>query len=503
MAEKNNNHVLLSFQNISKDFPGVKALNDVSFDVKHGEVHVLLGENGAGKSTLIKILTGVYLPDAGNIVLNGQEIRPSSIQEARALGIGVVFQENSLVPHLTVAENVFLTREKRNKFGAIDWQKTNVECERWIRELGMSINVREMVKNLSVAEQQIVEIVKTLSQNPSLIVLDEPTSALSDKEIDNLFSIIRNLQQKGITFIYISHRMEEIQQIGDTASVLRDGEYVGYISDIRNANMNELIKMIVGRQLNDKFIEHHADLGDVYFEIRNLSVPKTIRSVSFSVRKGEVLGLAGLVGAGRTSTAKAIIGFLHKSSGQILIEGKEVRIRSPKDAIKFGIGYLPEDRKNEGLILTKDVRENITMACLRKYIRRGVINKKREAMDAEKFQDALNIKTPSIFRKTKFLSGGNQQKVVFSKWLCANSQIYIFDEPTRGIDVGSKREIYQIINDLASQGAAIIVISSELPEIIGICNRVIVMCEGRIAGELTHDEMTQEKIMHFAIGGEK
>ncbi|MBQ4610457.1 MAG: sugar ABC transporter ATP-binding protein [Clostridia bacterium] len=501
MADEAESKVLLSFKNISKEFPGVKALEDVSFDVKKGEVHVLMGENGAGKSTLIKMLTGVNIPDKGTITLDGKEIRPTNIQEARALGIGVVFQENSLVPHLSVAENVFITREFRDKLGGIDWKKTYSECERWIKELGMHIDVRETVKNLSVAEQQIVEIVKILSQNPSLIVLDEPTSALSDNEIENLFSIIKNLQKKDITFIYISHRMEEIQEIGDSASVLRDGKYIGYIPDIRAISMDEIIKMIVGRQLDDKFPERHVEIGDVYFEVKDLTVPKTIYDISFSVRKGEVLGLSGLVGAGRTSTAKAIVGALPKSSGKVLVDGKEVKISHPKDAIKVGIGYLPENRKTEGLVLTKPVRENITMACLNKYLDRGVINNARECEDAQKYKEMLRIKMPNIERQAKFLSGGNQQKVVFAKWLCAGSKVYIFDEPTRGIDVGSKSEIYQIINDLAAEGAAIIVISSELPEILGICDRIVVLHEGVKTGELMRSEATQEKIMYYAIGG--
>ena len=493
--------ILLSFRHISKEFPGVKALDDVSFDVRRGEVHVLLGENGAGKSTLIKMLSGVHTPSSGAIVLNGKEIRPANIQEARALGIGVVFQENSLVPHLSVAENVFLTREFRDKFGAIDWKKTNSECERWIAELGMHIDVRETVKCLSVAEQQIVEIVKILSQNPSLIVLDEPTSALSEKEIKNLFQIVKRLQEKDITFIYISHRMEEIQQIGDSASVLRDGQYIEYIPNVGEISLDEVIKLIVGRKLEDKFPERNVTLGETFFEVQGLSVPKIIYDISFQVRKGEVVGLAGLVGAGRTSTAKAIIGALPKNAGKVLVDGKVVSIKSPRDAIRSGIGYLPEDRKYEGLILTKPIRENITLACLKSFIRGGIIRNKLESAAAERYRDVLKIKMPGIERWVKYLSGGNQQKVVFAKWLCADSKVYIFDEPTRGIDVGSKREIYQIINDLAAQGAAIIVISSELPEILGICDRVVVLHEGRKTGELSRSQATQEKIMYYAIGG--
>ena len=502
MSESNQGNILLSFQHISKEFPGVRALSDVSFDVRLGEVHVLLGENGAGKSTLIKMLTGVNIPDEGRILLNGKEIQPKTIQEARALGIGVVFQENSLVPHLTVAENVYLTREFRDRFGAIDWKKTNEECKRQVKELGLELNVYEKVRNLSIAEQQIVEIVKILSQDPKLIVLDEPTSSLSDNEIENLFRIVRSLQKKGITFIYISHRMEEIQEIGDTASVLRDGEYIGYIEDLRHIDMDEIIRMIVGRKLEDKFPRNQAKKGDVYFEAKNISVPRTIYNISFQVRSGEILGLAGLVGAGRTSTAKAIFGVLPGTTGQVFVNGREVHIRSPQDAIRAGISYLPEDRKNEGLVLTKTVRENITMAALRRYIRHGVIRDKLERQSAKEYSDRLRVKTPDIERLVKFLSGGNQQKVVFAKWLCAQSKVYIFDEPTRGIDVGSKREIYQIINRLAEEGAAIVVISSELPEIIGVCDRIVVLHEGNMMGSLTHEEATQEKIMYYAIGGQ-
>ena len=501
MSQQTGDNALLSFQHISKAFPGVKALSDVSFDIRKGEVHVLLGENGAGKSTLIKMLTGVNIPDEGKIIFNGREIQPKTIQEARALGIGVVFQENSLVPHLTVAENVYLTREFRNRYGAIDWKKTNAECEKQIRELGIELNVYEKVRRLSIAEQQIVEIVKILSQNPQLIVLDEPTSSLSDNEIENLFRIIRDLQKKGITFIYISHRMEEIQEIGDTASVLRDGEYIGYIPDLRHINMDEIIKMIVGRTLDAKFPYNNAKKGDVYFEVKNLSVPRTIYDISFQVRTGEVVGLAGLVGAGRTETAKAIFGVMPGTTGQVFVDGREVHIRSPQDAIRAGISYLPEDRKNEGLVLTKTVRENITMAALRHYIRHGIIQNRMERESAQEYSERLRVKTPDIERQVRFLSGGNQQKVVFAKWLCAQSRIYLFDEPTRGIDVGSKREIYQIINSLAEQGAAVVVISSELPEIIGVCDRIIVLHEGHQMATLTHEEATQERIMYYAIGG--
>jgi ABC-type sugar transport system ATPase subunit len=497
-----NEDVILRFENISKIFPGVRALSDITFDIHRGEVHVLLGENGAGKSTLIKILTGVYKADGGRIILDGREIQPENILQSRKMGIGTVFQENSLVPHLTVAENVFLSREIKNKFGTIDWKRTHTECQRWISEMGIDIDSRARVRNLSVAEQQIVEIVKILSQEPSIIILDEPTSALSDHEIDNLFSIVNKLKrEKGITFIYISHRMEEIKFIGDRASVLRDGHYIGLLPDLKTAKLDDIINMIVGRTLDEKFPKRDVDIGGVVLDIDDLTVAKTIYNVSFNVRAGEVLGLAGLVGSGRTSTAKAIIGMLPIKSGTVRIAGDAADIRSPNDAIKMGIAYLPEDRKREGLLLTKPVRENVTLPTLKKFKRFGSLSKRLEAVAVNGFKEMLSIKTPSIERLAKFLSGGNQQKVVFSKWLCAQTRVYIFDEPTRGIDVGSKSEIYKIINNLAGDGAAIIVISSELPEILGVCDRVVVMCEGRVAGEIDRSEATQEGIMKYAIGG--
>ncbi|MDR2523057.1 MAG: sugar ABC transporter ATP-binding protein [Synergistaceae bacterium] len=494
--------VILRFERVSKTFPGVKALEDVTFDIHRGEVHVLLGENGAGKSTLIKILTGVFKADSGRILLDAKEIRPENILQSRKMGIGTVFQENSLVPHLTVAENVFLSRELKNSFNTIDWKRTYQECERWIGGMGIAIDPRVRVKALSVAEQQIVEIVKILSQEPSLIILDEPTSALSENEIDNLFSIVNKLKgEKGITFVYISHRMEEIKHIGDRASVLRDGRYIGQLPDLKAAHLDDIINMIVGRPLNEKFPKRSVQVGEAAFEVKNLSVLKTIYDVSFQVKSGEVLGLAGLVGSGRTSVAKAIIGVLRRESGEVFLDGKKVNIDSPNDAIKHGIAYLPEDRKREGLLLQKPVRENITLPQLHKFRKFGVLSKRMEKHAAHGLKKTLSIKTPSIERLVKFLSGGNQQKVVFAKWLCAKTKVYIFDEPTRGIDVGSKSEIYKIINDLAGEGAAIVVISSELPEILGVCDRIVVMCDGRVTGEMSRNDATQENIMKYAIGG--
>ena len=485
---------ILRFENISKTFPGVKALRSMSFNIRRGDVHVLLGENGAGKSTLIKILTGVYQADEGGaIYLNDKPVKIHDTLQSRKLGIGTVFQENSLIPHLNVAENVFLTRELRGQGGFIDWRQTYEECERWIRELGVDhINPRTQVRKLSVADQQIVEIVKVFSQNPSIVILDEPTSSLSDNEIDNLFRIIETLKAKGVTFIYVSHRMEEIKRIG--------GELTGVIEDCKTADMDQVINMIVGRTLDEKFPHRESHIGDVMLEVKDLQVPNTIYDISFQVRKGEVLGFSGLVGSGRTSTAKAIVGAIPRTSGDIFIDGKKVKISSPLEAITHGIGYLPEDRKTEGLILTKSVKENISLPSLKRKFSCGVIlNGAKERIEAEEYCTRLRIKTPNINRLSKFLSGGNQQKVVFAKWLCSEASIYIFDEPTRGIDVGAKSEIYQIINDLVDQGAAVIVISSELPEILGICDRIITMRDGRITANIDRSEATQEKIMSFSI----
>ncbi len=493
---------ILRFENISKTFPGVKALKDVSFEIHRGDVHVLLGENGAGKSTLIKILTGVYQADEGSVIyLNDVPVKIQDILHSRKLGIGTVFQENSLIPHLNVAENVFLSRELRNKAGAIDWKRTYEECDRWIRELGVDhINPRAQVRRLSVADQQIVEIVKVFSQNPSIIILDEPTSSLSDNEISNLFRIIETLKKKGVTFIYVSHRMEEIKQIGDRATIFRDGALTGEIENCKVADMDQVINMIVGRTLDEKFPARESHIGEVALEVRGLEVPNTIYDISFQVHKGEVLGFSGLVGSGRTSTAKAIVGAIPRSKGEIYVHGKEVRINSPRDAISQGIGYLPEDRKTEGLILSKSVKENITLASLTKKFYKGfIIDHKKEAVVSEEYREKLRIKTPGINRQVKFLSGGNQQKVVFAKWLCSEVDVYIFDEPTRGIDVGAKSEIYQIINDLVAQGAAVIVISSELPEILGVCDRVIVMRDGWITANIDRADATQEKIMSYSI----
>lgn len=492
---------IVRFSHISKQFPGIKALEDISFDIRRGEVHCLLGENGAGKSTLMKILTGVYHADEGDIFIDGEKVVITNIVQAQKLKIGTVFQENSLIPHLTVAENVFLTREIKNSVGLINWPRTYSECARWCGELGVELDPKARVNKLSVAQQQIVEIVKMFSQNPHIVILDEPTSALSDHEIDNLFNIVKKMQAKGITFIYISHRMEEIKRIGDRGTVLRDGKLVANIEDIRTFDMEKIISLIVGRTLNEKFPARHAIIGNVLMEVKDLCVPHLIYDISFSVRKGEVLGFAGLIGSGRTTTAKAVFGAIHRSAGRVFMNGKEIHIHHPNDAIKNGIGLLPENRKEEGLILKRSVAWNIIFSNLRAYKKGPFIDRRKEMCNSADYKERLSIKTPSLERPVNSLSGGNQQKVVFAKWLCAKSKVYIFDEPTRGIDVGAKSEIYGIINMLAAEGNAVIVISSELPEILGVCDTVAVFHEGRLRGILDRSESTQEAIMRLAMGG--
>jgi ribose transport system ATP-binding protein len=494
-----NQEVALCFEHISKTFPGVKALDDVSFQIKKGTIHILLGENGAGKSTLMKILTGVYPADSGTIWLDGKEIRPEGILESRKLGIGTVFQENSLVPDLSVAENVFLTREPKTWHG-LDWEKIYADCGEWCSKLGIDLDPKAKVKDLTVAQQQIVEIVKVFSQDPKLVVLDEPTSALSENEISNLFRIVKAMKAQGITFIYISHRLEELSEIGDSCTVLRDGKFIGTVDNIKEIERGELIRMIVGRPMEEQFPQRDAKIGELFFEAKNITVPGLISDISFNVHKGEIVGVAGLVGAGRTTLAKACFGEL-KYQGKIYIDGKEVSIKSPIDAIGHHLGYLPEDRKTEGLFLDKTVAWNISLPNIKAYKGRFSINKKKELEDVKHYSAALNVKTPSLQQDVVHLSGGNQQKVAFAKWLCGQSQIYFFDEPTRGIDVGSKREIYEIINRLADQGNAILMISSELPELIGICDRIYVLYEGRMSGCIERKDATQEAIMTYALGG--
>jgi len=491
---------LLRMDGIYKSFPGVQALSDVRFELNYGEVHALVGENGAGKSTLMKILGGIYHKDAGRVSLEGKEVDITTPAMAQQLGISIIHQELNLMPHLTVAQNIFIGREPRGKPSFIvDDKATNEQAERLFGLLNLKLDPNTKVADLTVAKQQMVEIAKALSFNAKILVMDEPTAALTDTEIDELFRIIRQLREKGVGIVHISHRLEELKQISDLVTVMRDGKYIDTLKT-GEASIDQIISLMVGRTI----FEATPELPDipsqeVVLEVRNLNRGRVLKDVSFDLKKGEILGFAGLVGAGRTEVARAIFGADKYDSGEIYIKGQQVHIKNPGDAVTHGIGYLSEDRKRYGLALGMDVKENVAMAAMKKFLSRiGWVDFNKISARGDLMVKALNIKTPSLEQKTKFLSGGNQQKVVVGKWLTADTEILIFDEPTRGIDVGAKSEIYKLLNDLAHQGKAIIMISSELPEILRMSHRVVVMCEGRVTGILNAAEATQENIMKFA-----
>ncbi|HWO96554.1 MAG TPA: sugar ABC transporter ATP-binding protein [Bacillus sp. (in: firmicutes)] len=494
--------VLLEMKNIHKEFPGVKALDDVKLNIKAGEVHILLGENGAGKSTLMKVLAGVYQADKGTIHLEGKQVDIKNTKDAQKHGIGIIFQEFNLIPHLSVAENIFFGRVPRLLSSIVNRKKLFEDTARILNELQLDISPKTLVKDLGVAEQQMVEIAKALSINSKILIMDEPTAALTEQEIDKLFERIHDLKKKGVGIIYISHRLEEFARIADRVTVMRDGRYVTTV-DFGQSSIDELIGLMVGRSLEDKFPKDTTiKKGSEILKIDNLSTKDKLKNVSFSLRAGEVLGISGLMGAGRTELARAIFGADPILEGQIYIDGEKVKINSPREAIEKGISYLSEDRKKNGVALNLSVRENMTMANLKAVSKGGVINQKEEANKAEEFIKSLNIKTPSMEQKVKFLSGGNQQKVIIAKWLHTKTKIFIFDEPTRGIDVGAKIEVYQLINKLAREGNAVMMISSEMPEVLGLSDRILVMNEGKCTAILDRKEATQEKVMYFATAGQ-
>ena len=494
-------NAIVLMKHITVEFPGVKALDNVDFELQRGEVHILLGENGAGKSTLMKVLSGVYKRNAGTVTVDGVEVDFEGTKDAKKAGINIVHQELNLIPHLTVAENILLGNEPRHA-GVISWKKLYQNAADVLLKLGVDLKPKARLKNLSVAQQQMVEIAKCVSFNSKIIVFDEPTSSLTDKEIDALFDIIADLKKKGVSIVYITHRFDEIKRIGDRATILRDGCYISTV-DVATTSVDEMVRMMVGRELKEMFPKVAVPIGDTIFEARNFKTKEKLRGCSFSIRSGEILGISGLMGAGRTELARAIIGADSVESGEIYLDEKKLLIRSPADAVRKGIGLLPEDRKYHGLILGMSVGDNITLSKLKGTLKYGMINRKNEQIEAEKYVEAMSIKTPSLKQKTKFLSGGNQQKVVIGKWLMTEGRVLIFDEPTRGIDVGAKTEIYSIMCQLANEGLAIIMISSELPEILGMSDRILVMNNGEIVGEMNRDEATQEKIMLYATGGER
>ncbi|HLO18618.1 MAG TPA: sugar ABC transporter ATP-binding protein [Anaerolineales bacterium] len=492
--------VLLRLEGITKTFPGVQALSDCRFDLQAGEVHALVGENGAGKSTLMKVVSGIYQKDSGHIYYMGNEVEIPNPRAAQHLGISIIHQELNLMPHLTVAQNVFIGREPRSKFPfGLDEKLANQQTERVLNMLNLQLAPTMKVSDLTVAKQQMVEIAKALSFNAKILIMDEPTAALTETEIEELFRIIKQLREKGVGIVHISHRLEELKQISDRVTVMRDGKYIDTLQT-KDATIDQIISLMVGRTIFETAPElPEVPSQEVVLEVRNLNRGKVLRDVNFSLMKGEILGFAGLVGAGRTEVARAIFGADGYDSGEIYIKGQPVHIKSPGDAVTCGVGYLSEDRKRYGLALGMDVKENVVLSAMKRFLNRfGWVDFKKTRVRGQEVIKALNIKTPSLEQKVKFLSGGNQQKVVIGKWLTADTDILIFDEPTRGIDVGAKSEIYKLLNDLAQQGKSIIMISSELPEILRMSHRVVVMCEGRVTGILNASEATQESIMKYA-----
>jgi ribose transport system ATP-binding protein len=492
--------VLVLMEGIEKTFPGVHALSQCKFELRAGEVHALVGENGAGKSTLMKVLTGIYKKDAGRIFYKGQEVDIPNPRAAQLLGISIIHQELNLMPHLTVAQNIFIGREPRRGLPfVLDEKAINEQTERLFERMHLKLDPRTKVADLTVAKQQMVEIAKALSFNAEVLIMDEPTAALTDAEIDELFAIIRDLREKGVGIVHISHRLEELKKISDRVTVMRDGRYVDTVNTAE-ASVGQIISMMVGRTIYETSPEIPENGNqDVVLEVKHLNQGSLIRDVSFTLKRGEILGFAGLIGAGRTEVARAVFGADPYDSGEIYVRGKRAHIRSPQDAVKHGIGYLSEDRKRYGLTTGMDVETNIVLSAFDRFLGfLGWVNSPKIRATAEHYVKALAIKTPSLQQKVKNLSGGNQQKVIVGKWLTADTDVLIFDEPTRGIDVGAKSEIYKLLNDLAQQGKAIIMISSELPEILRMSHRIVVMCEGRVTGELDASEATQERIMEYA-----
>ncbi len=492
---------MLKMEGVSKSFPGVKALDNVDITAYGGEVTALMGENGAGKSTLMKILSGVYQKDEGKIFIQGEEVHIKGIKAAEELGVTIIHQELSVINNLTVCENIFLGNEKVNKgTGRINKKLLIERSKMFLEQIGCNVDPNELASNLNVGEKQMIEIAKALTKNAAVIIMDEPTTALTDVETKQLFKVIDSLKKKGIAIIYISHRMEEIFAICDRVEVLRDGKYAGnaLVKDIDN---DKLITMMVGRKIEDQFPYRETKKGKAILEVKNLSSKAGVNNANFEVKEGEILGIAGLMGSGRTELAKTIFGSYKKTSGTVKINGKELSGGSIQEAIKNGICYLSEDRKREGCVLSLSVADNMTISNLTRYENKfGALNKKSEMADVNEYIKKIRIKTPNPQQLMKNLSGGNQQKVILAKWLMLHPEVLIIDEPTKGIDVGAKKEIYELLNELKESGKAIIIISSDMPEVLGISDRIMVMSEGKITGEVSREEATQEKIMKLAVG---
>lgn len=499
-------NIILEMKGITKEFPGVKALDNVNLKIKKGEIHALCGENGAGKSTLMKVLSGVYPfgSYSGDIFYNGKECQFKNIKHSEDLGIVIIHQELALIPYLSIAENIFLGNEQE-KNGVINWNSTIMKTRELLQTVGLYESPNTLITNIGVGKQQLVEIAKALSKKVELLILDEPTASLNEDDSENLLNLLLEFKKQGMTAIIISHKLNEISKVADSITILRDGKTIETL-DMKKDEITEdrIIKGMVGRDLTHRYPERKPRIGDTILEVRNWNVyhpqhqdRKIIDNANLHIRKGEIVGIAGLMGAGRTELAMSIFGksYGKKISGQLLMKGKEVTLNDVSQAINQGLAYVSEDRKGNGLILMEDIKKNITLASLDKLVNKFVIDENKEMMTAENYRKKLRIKTPSIFQKAGNLSGGNQQKIVLSKWIMSEPDVLILDEPTRGIDVGAKFEIYSIIDELAREGKGILMISSELPEILGMCDRVYVMCEGRITGELSRKDANQESLM--------
>ena len=497
MSETKTGDVIVSMQGICKSFPGVKALDNVQFELRSGEVMALLGENGAGKSTLMKILSGVYTRDAGTVEIFSQEVGDMTPKQAQAAGVAIIHQELNMCRHLTVAENMFLGREK-HKGIRLDNAQMEREAAEILEDLRIDIRPNQIVGELPVSKQQMIEIAKALSLHARILIMDEPTSALTAREIEELFRIIRKLRDDGCGIVYISHRLEELAHIVDRVTIMRDGQYITTMN-YEDTTLDEIIEYMVGREIKEKFPRVTCEKGEKVFEVRNLNAGRMVRDINFDLYEGEIVGFAGLMGAGRTETTRAIFGADPKDSGEIILDGKEIHIHSPQDAIRSGIVLVPEDRKKDGLCTRLSIRHNIALPNLDLLCNKiGAISSSKENAMCDKAVEDLKIKTPNVEIDAGNLSGGNQQKVVVGKWLARDSRVVIFDEPTRGIDVAAKVEIYHLMNQLKQQGIAVMFVSSEMPEVMGIADRIIVMCDGRITGELDAAEATQNEILRLA-----
>ncbi|MDR2076503.1 MAG: sugar ABC transporter ATP-binding protein [Desulfovibrio sp.] len=487
---------LLEFRHISKSFPGVKALEDVSVDLRAGEVHVIVGENGAGKSTLMKLLSGAYAADEGELLLEGTPLRKNSPKISEQIGIAMIYQELTLVPELSVADNIFLGHEI-HKGPLLNRREMERRTEALLASIGIAVSPRTLLRNLSIANQQMIEITKALSKNAKIIVFDEPTSSLTSAEIAELFRIIAALREKGVGMFYISHRLEEIFEIGDRVTIMRDGKRISTTA-IAQTSMDRIVEGIAGRRIENVYTRTPSERGETLFALRNLS-GGVFKNVSLQVRSGEIVGVAGLVGSGRSEVARAAFGIDAYKSGDVLVRGKPLPRGNPQTASRAGIAFLPEDRKREGLALSLPIRENTVISALSRLNPRGIIRRRKERAAVQKYVDDLEISTPTVEKLTNFLSGGTQQKVVLAKWLLSQAHTFIFDEPTRGIDIGSKSNIYSLMDELVRQGAGILMISSELPEVLGMSDRIYVMAQGRIAGELSREEANHYAVIQLAF----